>query len=242
VAKSTTLDLIAGMHRSAARTGEVNGANITDPAILGASRKKNGNIVILGLDPSIAPQAQRGFALKLEMEAAAQAFNAYKAELATYGTERVATWNSHFSDSCKSALVPFTVVQDEQIVTLHVRVTCVEKYSVKQEQIVAVRPRLGEEAFALLFVETTTHSLKEGARDLVERMLIDLGVKNRAERAQMMANLIESETTIAARPDFDTLLPEAIEDEVLRATLKMAVTKQTASVHFPEAANHGAKG
>jgi hypothetical protein len=206
----------------------------SDPALQGAKLTKN--VVLLGLDPTVAPTAARAVKLIAILKERQEMFASVQGELRTYGKAKRDAFNDLMRRDVTTVSIPYwaRVPKDPESETpgrelRYVQVICTSRYSVARDVILRMESELGA-AFPKLFVKEEENVLKPDTLGLFKQILKDLGVPE--ERiAPTMAVLFETSIRVLARDTYEAehkkLPPKT------RAMLDQAVVRQQPGLKFP---------
>lgn len=194
-----------------------------DPAIVGASRA--GNVVKLGVDPSVKDRAALAASLKLTLEKAEEEFSYLQAEIRTYGKEKRDAYNDTFKSSVTTVSVPYADGED----TKWIQVVCTNRYTVQKDVVLNNKDRFGGH-FDRLFNVETTKKLKPEGEILIKNLLSELGLAGQ-ELTEAMGQLFDTEHKVTTKEDYETVSKEVTE-EGLKTILSQAVTRAQPALKF----------
>lgn len=211
-------------------------AEMSDPAIAGASRKNKSSVVTLGADPKILSVASEAAEIKVQMAKLSALFQSKESALRDYGKDKRKAYNRLFRTDITTVSVPYSVEvprSDDSPTpgreTRYVQVICSNKYSVAAEPVIKGDEALGEWK-AKLFNFETTKVLKPNAEEIIRNVLSESGIQGEAlEKAMNL--LLEEKTKVSTVEDYERLEQEA--PETVRAFLAQTVTRQHPGLKFP---------
>ncbi len=211
-------------------------AEMSDPAIAGASRKNKSSVVTLGADPKILSVAAEAAEIRVQMAKLTTLFQSKESQLRDYGKEKRKAYNKLFRTDITTVSVPYSVEvprTDDSATpgreTRYVQVICSNKYSVAAEPIIKGDEALGEWKGKLFNFETTK-VLKPNAEEIIRNVLSESGIQGEA-LDKAMNLLLEEKTKVSTVEDYERLEQDA--PEPVRAFLAQTVTRQQPGLKFP---------
>jgi hypothetical protein len=200
---------------------------LQDPALAGAKRDKN--VVRLGEDAAIAAKAKEAAELKAALEEAEARFSMVQTDMRAYGAEKRELYNDTFKADVTTVAVPFRteVPGGPGEETKYVSVVCTNRYTVSPN-VLNHKEVLGS-AFARLFVEERSKTLKPNAEELVRGLLGELGMAGE-DLENAMDTLFDEKVKVSASKDYEKEV-KTMPDE-LRAVLGQLVTRVSPSLKF----------
>lgn len=200
---------------------------LQDPALAGAKRDKN--VVRLGFDPEIMDKAREAAELKAALEEAEARFAMVQTDMRAYGSKKRELYNDTFKADVTTVSVPYSVEvpgsPDHE--TRYVSVVCTNRYTVSAD-VVNHKEALGL-AFARLFVEERSKTLKPNAEELIRGLLGELGMEG-DDLENAMGTLFDDHVKVSASKDYEKevkTVPDAV-----RVVLDQLVKRVSPSLKF----------
>lgn len=190
-----------------------------NPAIAGA--RKEGAVVVLGYDDPIAGVAELARSRHEEIEKYERELKPLADEMRAYAMTSRAAWNDAKKDDAVTVRIPSGEASS-------VLVTCANKYSVKQDAVLAKRDALGvffDQAFDIV----TAKTLRPNAVPLLEAELRAAGWDKRTV-AKLMLALFDEETKVTAAKDYESVHASA--PAAVREILESVATRAAPSLKF----------
>lgn len=209
---------------------------LQDPALAGARRDKN--VVRLGFDPAIAPQAQEAAELKAALAEAEARYAMVQVDMRQYGVDKRGLYNDTFKADVTTVAVPYSVevpACDESATpgreTRYVSVVCTNRYTAQASTVLQLRDSaaISPVDFGKLFVVEETKKLKPNAEELVRGVLTEAGMEGEVLENAMLA-LFDTEVKLSVNKDFEKNIKEV--DDATRTLLAQCVKRVEPSLKF----------
>jgi hypothetical protein len=199
-------------------------SSIRDSIVAGAVPEKN--MIRLPIDGAILPRAKRAAALHATAIKVGVELLKVQSELRAYGIEKRERYNEAFGAKITTVCIPYRLGEQP----LYVQVVCQNRYTVDSAIMLAKREELGA-TFDELFDVEETKVLKADAAELLDRVLIDCGIRGKQlERVKEV--LFETQKRVKTKPDFETKSKSLA--PAVAALLAKAVRRAEPSVKFPD--------
>lgn len=202
-------------------------STVNDVAVAGAKREKT--TVKLGFDPDFAPVAKLGAAAKSALDRATSEFEGYQSQLRDYGWQKRCLWNETMRADDTTVAIPYEVETPTGLEKQWVQVVSVNKYSVRAESVLALKPDLGD-SYDRLFVEERVKVLKPNCEEIVRGLLGELGM-NGDELETAMSSLFEEKVKVNTAKAYEKEVK--LVSPALQQVLEQACTRSQPALRFP---------